>query len=248
MSVLFYNKQKLTYVSTENLLSLGGDFDFYKFYYNDINLSITKDTTFLYALVCHTQSGSASLERDYQDSATISTLREKFAYFPNLIIMGDFNTTGSYEKGYQSIINSNDSTTKMSDPPYYPDQRIKYPGDWNTIPFYVAPFLTTSTRSLPNLPNSCGTSDGGKGWYDHIFISPWLVNGTNYMKYVSGSYKSLGNDGSRLGVSINSDVPVINNSAPSNVIDALFQFSDKYPVMMNLVVKANRNAISPKDP
>jgi hypothetical protein len=75
-----------------------------------------------------------------------------------------------------------------------------------------------------------------------------LVNGSNYIKYVSGSYKSPGNDGSRLGVSINSDVPVINNSAPANVIDALFQFSDKYPVMMNLIVKANRNAISPKDP
>ena len=248
MSVLFYNKQKLTYVSTENLLSLGSDFDFYKLYYNDINLSITKDTTFLFALVCHTQSGSPSLERDYQDSTTISILRKKFAYFPNLIIMGDFNTTGSYEKGYQSIINSKDSTTKMSDPPYYPDQRVKYPGDWTTIPFYVAPFLTTSTRSLPNVPNSCGTSAGGKGWYDHIFISPWLVNGSNYIKYVSGSYKSPGNDGSRLGVSINSDVPVINNSAPANVIDALFQFSDKYPVMMNLIVKANRNAISPKDP
>jgi len=248
MSVLFYNKQKLTYVSTEDLLSLGSDFDFYKFYYNDINLAITRDTTFFYALVCHTQSGSSSLERDYQDSTTISILREKFAYFPNLIIMGDFNTTGSYEKGYQSIINSNDSTTKMNDPPYFPDQLVKYPGDWNTFPYYVASYLTTSTRSLPNLPNSCGTSGGGKGWYDHIFISPWLVNGKNYMKYVAGSYKSVGNDGSRLGVSINSDVPVINNSAPSNVIDALFQFSDKYPAMLNLVVKANRNAISPKDP
>jgi len=248
MSVLFYNQQKLAYVATENLLSLGSDFDFYKLYYKDVNLPITKDTTFLFVLVCHTKSGSSSTERDYQDSAVISTLRTKFSYFPNLIIMGDFNTTGSYEKGYQSIINSKDSTTKMSDPPYYPDQLIKYPGDWNTIPDYVAHYLTTSTRSLPDVPNSCGTSAGGKGWYDHIFISPWLVNGTNYIQYVSKSYQSVGNDGARLGVSINSDVPVINTSAPSTVLDALFQFSDKYPVMINLTVKANRNAVSPKDP
>ena len=248
MSVLFYNKKKLAYIRTENLLSLSSDFDFYTFFYRDPNLAITKDTTFLYALVCHTQSGSSSLERDYQDSTTISILRKKFAFFPNLIIMGDFNTTGSYEKGYQSIINSNDSTTKMSDPPYYPDQVLKYPGDWNTIPDYVSHYLTTSTGSLPNVPNSCGTSAGGKGWYDHIFISPWLVNGTNYMKYVPNSYESIGNDGARLGVSINSNVPVINSSAPSNVLDALFQFSDKYPVMLSLVIKANRNAVSPKDP
>src|SRR5665213_1963061 len=55
LSVLFYNKQKLTYVSTEDLLSLVTDFDLYKFYYNDINLSITKDTNFLYVVICHTK-------------------------------------------------------------------------------------------------------------------------------------------------------------------------------------------------
>lgn len=248
MSVLFYNKQKLTFVSTQTLLSLVTDFDLYKLYYNDINLAITKDTTFLYAVVCHTKSGSASLERDYQDSTVMSSLRSKFKYLPNLIIMGDFNTTGSYEQGYQSLINSKDSTTAMSDPPYFPDQTLHYPGNWSVSPFYVSSFVTTSTRSLPYDPNSCGASSGGKGWYDHIFISNWLADGTNYMKYLSHSYQSVGNDGNRTGVSINSNVPSVNESAPSNVLDALFHFSDKYPVMLNLLVTANRNAVSPEDP
>jgi hypothetical protein len=248
LSVLFYNKQKLTYVSTQDLLSLVTDFDLYEFYYNDMNLSITKDTTFLYAVVCHTKSGSASLERDFQDSTIMSSLRSKFTCFPNLIIMGDFNTTGSYEHGYQSLITSKDSTTAMSDPPYFPDQTLHYPGNWSVSPFYVSPFITTSTRSLPFDPNACGSSAGGKGWYDHIFISNWLSNGINYMRYMPHSYQSVGNDGNRLGVSINSNVPSINTSAPPDVLDALFRFSDKYPVMLNLEVKANRNAVSPKDP
>ncbi|HEY5406309.1 MAG TPA: hypothetical protein VIJ92_04440 [Ginsengibacter sp.] len=248
ISVLFYNKQKLTYVSTQDLLSLVTDFDLYKFYYNDINLALTKDTTFLYAVVCHTKSGSASLERDFQDSAIMSSLRIKFTYLPNLVIMGDFNTTGSYEHGYQSLINSKDSNTAMSDPPYYPDQTLNYPGNWSVSPFYIAPFITTSTRSLPYQPNACGTSAGGKGWYDHMFISQWLINGANYMKYIPQSYQSVGNDGNRLGVSINSNVPSVNTSAPSDVLDALFYFSDKYPVMLDLEVKANTNAASPKDP
>ena len=248
LSVLFYNKQKLTYESTDDLLSLVTDFDLYKFYYNDINLSITKDTTFLYAVICHTKSGSASLERDFQDSTVMASLRSKFGYFPNLIVMGDFNTRGSFEHGYQSLINSNDSTTTISDPPYYPDETVKYPGNWSVSPFYVAPFLTTSTRSLPYDPNSCGSSAGGKGWYDHIFISNWLINGSNYIGYIPHSYQSLGNDGARLGVSINSNVPSVNTSAPANVLDALYHFSDKYPVMLRLEIKANRNAVSPKDP
>lgn len=248
LSVLFYNKQKLTYESTDDLLSLVTDFDLYKFYYKDINLSITKDTTFLYAVVCHTKSGSASLERDFQDSTVMASLRSKFGYFPNLIVMGDFNTTGSFEHGYQSLISSNDSTTAMSDPPYYPDNTVKYPGNWSVSPLYVAPFLTTSTRSLPYDPNACGASAGGKGWYDHIFISNWLVNGSNYISYIPNSYQSFGNDGARLGVSINSNVPSVNTSEPAKVLDALYHFSDKYPVMLSLEIKANRNAVSPKDP
>jgi hypothetical protein len=248
LSVLFYNKQKLTYVSTEDLLSLVTDFDLYKFYYNDINLSFTKDTTFLYAVVCHTKSGSASLERDFQDSTVMASLRSKFVHFPNLIVMGDFNTRGSFEHGYQSLISSKDSTTAMSDPPYYPDETLKYPGNWSVSPFYVAPYLTTSTRSLPYDPNSCGASAGGKGWYDHIFISNWLIKGSNYIKYIPHSYQSVGNDGARPGVSINSNVPSINTSAPANVLDALYHFSDKYPEMLRLEVKANRNGVSPVDP
>jgi hypothetical protein len=81
-----------------------------------------------------------------------------------------------------------------------------------------------------------------------MFISNWLINGTNYMKYIARSYESVGNDGNRLGVSINSNVPSVNTSAPSDVLDALFYFSDKYPVMLDLELKANTKAVSPKDP
>jgi hypothetical protein len=112
----------------------------------------------------------------------------------------------------------------------------------------VAPYLTTSTRSSASIPNTCGTSGGAKSWFDHIFISPWLVTGANYMQYIPNSYQTIGNDGNRLGVDINSTTPATNNSAPSSVINALFQFSNKYPVMLKLLVKANRNRVSPTDP
>jgi len=51
-----------------------------------------------------------------------------------------------------------------------------------------------------------------------------------------------------LGVDINSISPVVNTSAPAAVVNALFQFSDKYPVSIKLLVKANRNAYSIADP
>jgi hypothetical protein len=248
MSVLFYNVQKLTYVKTETLVAYLTDFDLYKLYYNDPNLTITHDTTFLYVLVNHTQSGSSSTTRDLQVTEEMKNLRTKFAYLPNLINMGDFNTSNSYEAGYQSIITSPDTTTKMSDPPFYPDKSVSYPAEWETNTATFAPYLTTTTRALASIPNTCGTGGGAKSWYDHIFISPWLVNGTNYMKYIPNSYQTIGNDGNRVGVDINSTTPVINSSAPAAVINALFQFSDKYPVSIKLLVKANRNAYSMADP
>lgn len=248
MSVLFYNKQKLTFVKTETLFLYISDFDLYKLYYNDPNLAITHDTTYLYVVVNHTKSGSPSTTRDMQVSTYMADLRAKFAYFPNLINMGDFNTANSYEAGYQSIINATDSTQRMSDPPEYPDMTFKYPGEWETSANAFAADLTTSTRALANVPNTCGTSGGAKAWYDHIFISPWLVKGSNYISYVHNSYKTIGNDGQRVGVDINSTTPQVNTSAPAAVINALFQFSNKYPIEIKLLVKANRNAYSIADP
>jgi hypothetical protein len=98
------------------------------------------------------------------------------------------------------------------------------------------------------VPNSCGTNGGAKSWYDHIFISPWLVKGSNYMSYIPNSYTTIGNDGKRIGVDINSTTPQVNTSAPAAVINALWQFSNKYPVSIKLLIKANRNAYSIADP
>ena len=248
MSVLFYNQQKLTYVKTETLESYITDFNLYKLYYNDINLSITHDTTFLYILVNHTQSGSSSTTHDQQVTTEMNTLRAKFSYFPNLIIMGDFNTASSFEAGYQSVTDSSNAQTRMSDPPYYPDRILQYPGNWDITPYTVASYLTTSTRQSATIPNACGTGGGAKSWFDHIFLSPWIVKGTNYISYVPGSYQTIGNDGNRSGVDINSASPVVNNAAPAYLLNSLFQFSNKYPVMLKLVVHANRNAVSPADP
>ena len=248
MSVLFYNKQKLTYVKTETLLAYITDFDLYKLYYNDPNLAITHDTTFIYVIPNHTQSGSASGTRDAQVTQVMTTLRTKFAYFPNLINMGDFNAHSNLEPGYQSIITSSDTSTVMSDPPFSPDKSVSYSTQWETNTSGFASFLTTTTRALANVPNTCGTAGGAKSWYDHIFISPWLIKGSNYMRYIPNSYETVGNDGNRVGYDINSATPVVNSSAPAAVINALFQFSDKYPIMIKLLVKANRNAYSIPDP
>lgn len=248
MSVLFYNSAKLTFLRTETLVATITDFDLYKLYYKDPNLTITHDSTFLYVVVNHDKSGDNSASRDQQIVAEMKTLRSKFANLPNLINMGDFNTRNSSEACYQAIVSPADTATQMSDPSFFPDKKNTYPADWDNNPGLFKPYLTTSTRASATVPNSCGTSGGAKSWYDHIFISPWLVSGSNYIKYIPNSYQTIGNDGNRLAVDINSSSPVTNTSAPDAVIQALFQMSNKYPVMIRLQVKANRNGYSLADP
>jgi hypothetical protein len=136
----------------------------------------------------------------------------------------------------------------MTDPPFYPDKSEVYPAEWENNAAAFAKFLTTTTRASATVPNNCGTGGGAKGWYDHIFISRWLYNGTNYMQYLPNSYQTVGNDGNRIGVDANSPTPVVNISAPAAVINAIYQFSDKYPITIKLLIKANRNAYSPVDP
>ena len=248
MSVLFYNTKKLSFVSEHTLVADVTDFDLYKLRYNDPNLSITHDTTYLYVVVNHTQSGSSSSTRDSQVGQEMAALRAIFPRFPNLINMGDFNTANSDEAGYQSVVASSDTNTIMYDPPYSPDKVLQYPGNWSVTPYRTAAYLTTTTRASAAFENSCGTGGGAKGWYDHLFVSPWLVSGANYMQYVPNSYLTIGNDGNRIGVDINSTSPVVNTSAPAAVLQALLVFSDKYPVMVKLLVQANRNGYSPADP
>jgi hypothetical protein len=56
----------------------------------------------------------------------------------------------------------------------------------------------------------------------------------------------IGNDGHRFSISANS-APV-NTSAPAAVINAIFQMSNKYPVMLDLLATHNTTGVSPADP
>jgi hypothetical protein len=232
-TVLFYNQTKLGYVSTTNLYNGQEDFDLYKLYYKDPYLSATLDTTYLYVIPCHTISGSSSTGRDGQATTVINKLKSIFTVPPNVIYMGDFNTHNSSEPGYELITQTDANANFIfDDPDFFPDVKLHYPIDWNNNPTDCPGELTTTTRSS-TVPNSCGTTGGAKDWYDHILLSQWIINNTNYISYIRNSYTTIGNDGNRIGVSVNTGT---NLSAPANVINAVFNFSDKYPVMVSLGV------------
>jgi len=244
MAVLFYDKQKLGFVSIVSSYANITDFNTYKLYYKDPNLSSTHDTTFLYVLPTHDLSGDENEQaRGAQIAEETRLTKQHFRRLPNMINMGDFNSRNSDEPFYQTLTAGADSNFRFSDPPFYPDSNLFYPANWDHNGAFSA-YMTTSTRESKEIPNTCGTGGGAKGWYDHIFLSPWIINNTNYIRYIPNSYRTIGNDGKRFKVSINDQ----NTSAPADVIEALYQMSNKYPVMVSLEVTSNTTGISPADP
>jgi hypothetical protein len=230
INLLFYNQQKLGYAGMQTLVSNETDFNLFKLYVK--SSTTAKDTAFLYVILNHTESGDKSSDRDIQMLAVMNALHNRFTQLPNVIDMGDFNLRNTSEPGYQALTNGT-GTFHFSDPPFNPDHRLKYPADWESNPDPYAAYLTTSTRKKDGEPNDCGTSGGAKFWFDHILLSPTLVSGTGGLKYQAGSYHTIGNDGARTGLSVNAPKHP-NNSVPPAVAEALFQFSNKYPVILEL--------------
>lgn len=238
LNLLFYNQKKFGFSSVKNLCSSETDFDLFKLY--NKKLTTKEDTAFLYFILNHTKSGNKSEERDQQAQCIISALKKEFTTLPDVIDMGDFNLHDTEEPGYHTLVFNSDENQRFYDPPFFPDHRVKYPADWTSNPDRFAPFLTTSTRKKEDDPNTCGTGGGAKSWFDHILLSKSLISPANKIHYVPNSYHTIGNDGQRVGISVNQKKHP-NTIVPPDVADALFQFSNKYPVMLELEVIGNRN-------
>jgi hypothetical protein len=230
-NLLFFNKHKFGFASVVTLVSDVSDFNMYKLYYLNVNLAKTHDTAFLYIVLIHTFSGDGSNDRDRQMVELSRAIKRKFSTLPSIVIMGDLNLRKTNETGYQELINSVDAGSRFTDPPFSIDNKVSYPANWDKHPERFSSYLTTSTRRTAKEPNSCGTGGGAKGWYDHMLLSPSLANGSGGYHYIPRSYHTVGNDGNRINKSVN-DLP--NTAAQKEVLDALFQMSNKYPVMLEL--------------
>jgi hypothetical protein len=227
--MVYYKTAKLKYVSTQTIYAADStisDINLHTFYYNDSNLVANSDTAFLRIILVHLKSGSNyAANRATQINGATAWLNNNITQPGNYIIMGDFNVQSSTEACFQALVNSSNTNTRFYDPP-------NQLGNWAGNPALFANYLTEDTRKVD--PGDCGANSGLDTRFVHILCTQPLMQGTAFAKYISGSYKVVGQDGNHINKAL-TDLPT-NTAVPPQVLNALYFMSNHLPVSIKVMV------------
>lgn len=221
-NMCYFNSNKLTLHSQQQIATSLRDISHYQLY------SCGATDTVWYDVFSVHLKASQGITNANDRLAECVQLTNYIATLPtntNIIVGGDFNFYGanpSVEPAWNQLTVA--SSQQLKDP-------INMIGEWHANVSYKN-IHTQSTRSSTN-SGCCGGSTGGlDDRFDFFLINNNLKNGTAGAEYVTGSYKTIGNDGNHFNKSI-IESPT-NSSVPSAVNTALFNMSDHLPVIMKI--------------
>jgi len=226
---LYYNSDKLGFCSQHNIPTNVRDINIYKLYFKAGNLSTTHDTAFFTCIVTHLKAGNTSSDSIERATITntIMNYLNSIGVKDNYMVMGDFNVYSGNEKCFQNLVNYTNPDIRFFDP-------VNKIGNWHSDSYYA----DYHTQSSHTSSTGCFATGGLDDRFDFILISDYIKNGTQHYQYIPSTYKIIGQDGNHLNHAVNYGT---NNSAPSNVIDALYGMSDHLPVILDL--RVNQTAV-----
>ena len=226
-TMVFYNTRKLTLVNQQTLPTVYRDINHYSF---ELNVE-ANDPIYLEVFVAHLKSSTGPANRQMrfdmveQVTQELQNLTQPDTY---VLFSGDFNFYNSSEIGYQQILNPANAIV-MIDP-------INAPGSWQDNASFS--YLHTQSTRFSNSGFGGGANAGASGGlddrFDFIFVGDDVMQGTNKLKYIAGTYKALGNDGLHYNKSLLASPT--NTSVPFNVLQALYYMSDHLPIVMKVYI------------
>ena len=226
---IFFDSRKMGLKRHVALRTDPRDTDVYELYMKTPGLA-AGDTVKLVCVVTHLKAG-----QNYEGSrrACLQIAMDYINHnYPtdNVLIMGDFNMYSANESGYRLL------TQTYSNP----DVRFIDPlatsggvGAWSENGQF-APFHTQATLNWTN--NDCRSGGGLDDRFDFILMADEIAFGYKGLRYVSNSFKAVGNDGRHFNQSIDQNG---NNAVPPAVLNALVDASDHLPVTMKIAVNAH---------
>ncbi|MCD4665582.1 MAG: hypothetical protein K8R68_09950, partial [Bacteroidales bacterium] len=222
---IYYNSEKISMHSNVGIYTYPRDIDIFKLYYNPVNKNPTGDTVFLYCVVAHLKAGQGYETARANATGELMNYLSNSSASGNYLFMGDFNIYTGSEQAFQNLL-------------FHPNQEIRFYdplnqiGPWHENDYYPS-VLTQSTQVSGDCPSGGGLDDR----FDFILASDEIINGTNQIIYIPGSYWALGQDGLHFNNAL-LDSPT-NTSVPIGVLNSLFHMSDHLPVVMELKIDNN---------
>ncbi|MFT7156479.1 MAG: hypothetical protein ACI8Q1_001494 [Parvicella sp.] len=218
---LFYNSDKIGLIEQFQIATNLRDISEYHVYYKEPGMSSVSDTIDFWVYSCHLKAGSLPENEDQREieAQQFKSYLDNAGRSGNLILGGDFNFYNGNDVACQEILNG--GNIPLYDP-------INLIGNWNNNSIY-ANLHTQSTRSSSG--NAGGSGGGMDDRFDIIFATDEVIQGSDRVTFVPGSYESFGQDGNHFNSNINGGT---NAAVPANIADALFYNSDHLPVWMKL--------------
>ncbi len=223
VNMLYFNSEKLALYQQDVVLASYRDIDVYTLYYKAADLAQTKDTIFLTCFVAHLKAGNSDSDATSRAGmvANVISYIRTHDLSENLLFMGDFNIYTSSEQAYINMTYTYNGVRYFYDP-------LNREGDWNNN----SSFSDVHTQSTHGNNVDCFSSGGLDDRFDFIMATEAVLEGSNGVKMIPGSYQVLGNDNQHFNKSITDDP--VNTSAPSDIIESLYGMSDHLPVLTKL--------------
>lgn len=233
VNMLYYNSEKLTLANEDVVTTSIRDINIYKLYYNSSDLSTKRDTAYITCIVAHLKAGSDDDEVEKR-GVMVQTLMDylnDINYSGNILIMGDFNLYDSSEPAFQTLTTYNNPEIRFHDP-------INQIGSWHNNSYYAKYHTQATHTSGCGCPSTGGMDDR----FDYILMNKSVIDGTENVQYINGSYHGLGQNGTFFNKSLLSST---NRTIPDSIINALYNMSDHLPVIAKLSV--NQTCVSIKN-
>ena len=225
-NMLYYDSRKLAFYNHYYVTTSVRDINIYKMYYISDGLA-RGDTAFITFIVAHLKAGNTSSDRNARKTQVerLTTKLEQMG-IDNYVFSGDFNLYNANEPAYQHLLFYNNTALRFLDP-------INQYGNWNNSQQFAK--IHTQSTHTSSAPNGCFASGGLDDRFDFILVSPNLFYGTRKVQVLPETYHALGQDGLRLNNSLTTPA---NNILPSEVLTAMYNFSDHLPVMCDFEIKS----------
>ena len=243
--MVYYNSNKLILEESRVITADTRDINQYTFKINTENAENNPVRMEVFVTHLKASTGTSNRQRRLNSIQSFVSYTNNIADDSYVLFAGDLNFYTSNEEGYQHLIDDRNPIV-MIDPidrptPNFPDDGVDYYENYNSTYFWnnssFRDIHSQSTRTTNNgLIDDSGSTGGLDDRFDFIMMSENFNMSTD-LYYINDSYQVIGNNGNCYNSFINN--PNCSGGYSQTLRDALIEFSDHLPVVMEMETPEN---------